>query len=220
MLGVQDQYREEENMGEPVAWRWRWNDYPGDWLVSADDPRTDASETRLARLGEVYPLFAHPAPVIPASPAVGDDDLIEQWNEWARDIDNDGTASQVGPTADECRKAASRLAALQASVLHYESETAFMDERIVALQQRVEELEAQSNKDAERIFLAEGNRDDWRERAEAAEAREKALQDALEPFAKIADEHDSGKWIWGISSPSLTDARRARAVLSQETGKP
>jgi uncharacterized protein YdeI (YjbR/CyaY-like superfamily) len=52
------------------------------------------------------------------------------------------------------------------------------------------------------------------QRVEELEARERVLREALEPFAKIVDQHESGAWIWDISEPSLDDARRARAALT------
>lgn len=155
--------RMPNNIGEPVAWQVYTNliKPAGKWMVidAIDKPEWE-------RLGyPVRALYTHPAPVIPASPAVGDDDLIERLLYVAGWLARDCYATHAGTVSE----AASRLAALQAENWQLKQALGYP---------------IPADKETPQNPFKCGTCEASHMRAEAAEAREKVLREALEQIAE------------------------------------
>lgn len=110
------------------------------------------------------------------------DDLVAKLNGWAVEIDNDGTPSQIGPTSDELREAASQLAAVTAAnnalIAERTSIIATKREQIASLMDERNNLADIVNSGIDDV--AGAKLDELEERATTAEAQLKAAREALE----------------------------------------
>jgi hypothetical protein len=194
------------------AWRWRWNDSP-EWSVTEYDPRTDASVTRLARLGEIYPL----TPLSALTSLRAERGRLAEAYGKEQDAHmrlSDQHSEQMNKDAARIMSAESSLAAEKQrnAELTAERDEArkqredigrawdSADARAVAAEQRVVELE-------QKLYLVTNDRDNMRDNVDRLETESdhfpdagnmiKAAEEEAEPAERTSTQREewlSGQW--------------------------